>query len=98
MARGNWPVVALGVRVPHELFLLLKRYQNDRRMSSINSAVIELLETHPAVARMVADLYAEASNKEVPPHDGNSALAAVLRLDLHRDEVPDPGRDNALRR
>lgn len=47
MASGDRVVVH--PRIPGALFLLLVWYQNDRNLPSFNSALVELLETHPAI-------------------------------------------------
>jgi hypothetical protein len=47
------------VRVPSELRVITEWYQRDRKLPSLNQAVIELLETHPAIASIVTGLYSE---------------------------------------
>lgn len=47
-------------RVPAELKYLVTCYQNAGKMPSFNYAVQRLLETHPAIAQLAADLYNEA--------------------------------------
>jgi hypothetical protein len=45
VAGRDGPVKQTLVRLPGELILLTKSYQNARRMPSFNQAVIELMET-----------------------------------------------------
>lgn len=61
MAGGDRAVVRLNLRLPPELIMVSKLYQSDRRIVSLNAAIIELLETHPAIVQMVTDLYAVTS-------------------------------------
>lgn len=67
MDRGNGPVTVaaneyrthlatLAVRVPVELKYLINYYKNDARLPSFNWAVRQLLETHPALARLAAEM------------------------------------------
>jgi hypothetical protein len=44
------------VRIPVELKYLVEWYKNTTRMPSFNYAVRHLLETHPEIARMAAEL------------------------------------------
>lgn len=56
MAGRNRAIVSL----PVGLLLMIKIYQSDRDLASFNAAVIELLETHPAIlTRYHAMLYPE---------------------------------------
>lgn len=68
MAGGNRAVIYL--RVPLPLRLLADCYQSDRGLQSLNAAIIELLETHPALVERVEFIYAgirQTPNGEVPP-------------------------------
>lgn len=44
------------IRLPEELTLVIKRYQNDRRLPTFNAAVVELLETSPAILAIIREL------------------------------------------
>jgi len=60
MASGNGAVIArvpMFARVPGELKYLVTCYQNANRLPSFNIAVQRLLETHPALAQLAAELY-----------------------------------------
>ena len=59
MAGRDGPVV-LYIRLPSGLKMLAMRYQNKRELPTINKAVIELLETHPEIRRMEAEVLDEA--------------------------------------
>lgn len=58
-------------RMPEGLRVLVIRYQNDRGIISFAQAIIELLETHPSIARQLDKVYNEASSiqdrKDLPP-------------------------------
>lgn len=56
----------IGLRLPAELILLVRRYQNDRRMTSISDAFRELLETHPRIDTVIKSIYAEGSQQTTP--------------------------------
>lgn len=58
MAGGNRAVILL--RVPPELKWITECYQRDRRLPSLQAAVIELLETHPRLAEVMEAVYAVA--------------------------------------
>ena len=65
MARGDGAVTdgppkgmyELPFRMPDGLRMLAKEYQNNRLMPSLNAALIELLETHPAIAEIAQRVY-----------------------------------------
>lgn len=60
MDGGNGSVinrVQMYARVPPELKYLVTCYQNANRLPSFNIAVQRLLETHPALAQLAAELY-----------------------------------------
>ena len=59
MASGNRPLKAVPVYLPEPLWLILKRYQDDRLLPSFNALIIELLETHPAVVQRIEMLYSD---------------------------------------
>ena len=46
------------LNLPTELIFLLEKYQNSRRMVSRTAAIRELIETHPAIAKLAAEVYA----------------------------------------
>lgn len=46
----------LSVKVPVELKYLINYYKDDARLPSFNWAVRRLLETHPALAKLAAEL------------------------------------------
>jgi hypothetical protein len=58
---GRDGTVIMFVRAPLELRMLIERYQSDRKLPSLNRAIVELMETHPGIARIVTEVYAEAS-------------------------------------
>jgi hypothetical protein len=60
VAGRDWVVIQ--VRVHPAMDMLVKRYQESRNMPSKSQAVIELLETHPALAQIVIAVYASSSN------------------------------------
>lgn len=63
MASGDRAVgEAKLVRLPSELWYLIERYQKLRRMTSFTAALKELLETHPAIANILAAMYAETDS------------------------------------
>lgn len=64
MDGGNRPLserVSISMTMPLGLRLMAERYGNDRGLVSFSAAIVELLETHPAIAYQVAKLYNEAS-------------------------------------
>lgn len=50
------------VRLPIELRQLIERYQNDRRLPSINAAIIELVESSPGIASTLESVYDAAKS------------------------------------
>jgi hypothetical protein len=59
MAGGNGPVI-VNVRFPGGMKTMVELYQKNRELPSFSRAVIELLETHPEVLRMVQELLTQA--------------------------------------
>jgi len=55
MASRDGPVI-VNLRFPGAMKSMVERYQNRRFLPSFNRAVIELLETHPEIQKMVAEL------------------------------------------
>lgn len=64
MARGNRAVAVrpLPVYLPDPLRLMVEQYQNDMVLPSISFTIVQLLETHPAIASRIAEVYARASS------------------------------------
>jgi hypothetical protein len=60
MAGGNG-FVSFPATMPSELLTLIDRYQKRMKITSRNGAVRSLIETHPAIAKMVEDLYDASS-------------------------------------
>lgn len=58
--KGYDKTVSLYVRIPPELKFLLMRYHSVRKLPSFSYAVQSLLETHPELARLAAELYTES--------------------------------------
>jgi hypothetical protein len=54
-------------RLPPELILITKCYQNNRRLSSLNAALKELLETHPAILAIMARSQYDNGNQQGDP-------------------------------
>lgn len=57
MARRDRTLVPFPTYLPRELKLMAERYQSNRNLPSLNQAIIELLETHPAIAQLIAEVY-----------------------------------------
>lgn len=53
---GRDRIVITNLRLPSGMKMVVERYQNRRNLPSFNRAVIELLETHPEIQKMVAEL------------------------------------------
>lgn len=53
-------LATITARVPSELKYLVICYRNASKMPSFNYALQRLLETHPAIAQLAAELYTEA--------------------------------------
>lgn len=58
MAGRNRAVVTL--RLPEDLILIVKSYQDDRYLPSFNQAFCELIESHPAIVMRIQRLYDRA--------------------------------------
>lgn len=52
MASGNRTIT-----LPQSLIFVVEKYQGSREISSFSAAIKELLETHPALAFVIRDLY-----------------------------------------
>lgn len=68
MASGDGAIAdrtTIHARVPGELKYLVICYQNRSRLVSFNMAMQRLLETHPALAQLAAELYTEARTGEL---------------------------------
>jgi hypothetical protein len=63
--RNGSDKVVLYVRIPPPLNWLVEDYQASRQIASKNQAIIELLETHPEIARRARALYTQ---EESSPH------------------------------
>jgi hypothetical protein len=63
MAGGNRAVI---VYMPPELRSLVAGYQSDRRKQSFSAALVELIETHPEIAKQAAKVYAQAKDLQTP--------------------------------
>jgi hypothetical protein len=65
VAGGNGTVEAENVLVhayiPVELKYMIQRYQNIRKLPTFSAAFRELIETHPSIAQVLAQLYTAAS-------------------------------------
>lgn len=68
MASGNrtveeykpgWVTLYVNAKVPAELKFLINYYKSVAGLPSFNWAIRQLLETHPALAKLAADLYNE---------------------------------------
>ena len=59
--------------IPAELKYLISRYQQRKRLASFSLAVRNLLETHPDLAAIAAELYAKNMSPDGSdnPQDGN---------------------------
>lgn len=61
MGGGNGSVndmrVSMHARIPAELKYLVTCYQNATRLATFNYAVQRLLETHPDLQRLAAEMY-----------------------------------------
>jgi len=66
MDGGNRTVVVYA-RLPEELQILAKRYQNACRMTTFSQALKSLLETHPAICIMAEEVYDGINRKESGP-------------------------------
>lgn len=58
--------VTLYARLPAELKYLVVCLQNASKFPSFNYTIQHLLETHPDIARMAAELYTEAQRDARP--------------------------------
>lgn len=73
MARGDRAVISGSIstptiiRLPPELILITKCYQNARRLTSLNAAIKELLETHPEILAIVARSQYDNGNQQGDP-------------------------------
>jgi hypothetical protein len=45
------------ITLPQSLIFVVEKYQGSREISSFSAAIKELLETHPALAFVIRDLY-----------------------------------------
>lgn len=52
--------VVMYARIPAELKYLVNRYRSARKMPSYNYAIQHLLESHPEIAELAAELYTES--------------------------------------
>lgn len=57
--------VPVHANLPGELKYLVILYQNRTRLASFNMALQRLLETHPALASLAAELYTESRTSEL---------------------------------
>jgi hypothetical protein len=55
---GNGRTVSASFYVPYELKLMIEQYQDHRSLPTFSMACRELIETHPAIAEIVAGVYA----------------------------------------
>ena len=57
---GDRTTVVLYARLPAELKYLVSRYQSVKKVPSFSYTVQRLLETHPEIAQLAAELYTES--------------------------------------
>jgi hypothetical protein len=71
----GWSVLNINTKVPVELKFLVNYYKNARKLPTFSYAVRQLLETHPELARIAAELYTNSKVKgpvETPLTEGPS--------------------------
>lgn len=94
-------MVSMSVRVPGELKYLVICYKSAMKMPSFNYAVQVLLETHPALAKLAAELVQSGNGDGLDtfPSANSGELSSELRTPdvaglfhgyLYRGQVPDP--------
>jgi len=54
------------VRMPTALVEISKIYQNKRCLPTFSATIVELLETHPALAELVTAVYSQAQEGPTP--------------------------------
>lgn len=60
--RVPYSTATMYARVPSELKYLIVKYQQHQKLMSFSNAVQRLLETHPDLARLAAELYNASSD------------------------------------
>lgn len=95
--RPGFTILYVNAKVPAELKYLINYYKSVAGLPSFNWAVRQLLETHPALAKLAAELYHDSKTPDGPgvpvegdtPDDrGPSALARLFLGLLRRSEIP----------
>ena len=62
----GWSVLSINTKVPVELKYLINYYKTVKRIPSFALAVRQLLETHPGLAEIAAELYTKARSPDGP--------------------------------
>lgn len=78
--RPGWAVLYVNARVPSELKYLINYYKNVAKLPSFNWAVRQLLETHPALAKLASELYTQGKitdglDPSPPTNDSGDSLS-----------------------
>jgi hypothetical protein len=68
---GRDGFVAFQLWLPSELRDIVSQYKMDRKSTSLNAAIRELIETHPEIARRVAIMYSGMEGE--PPPQGETS-------------------------
>lgn len=96
----------VNTKVPAELKWLVNYYKVTTKLPSFNWTIRHLLETHPALAKLAAELYTDNKTPDGPgepvegdtPNDRRAPIVARLFLGfLRRGEIPYPWRVHAFR-
>lgn len=104
--RPGYVQLYVNTKVPAELKWLVNYYKVTTKLPSFNWTVRHLLETHPALAKLAAELYTDSKTPDGPgvPVEGDhtddrgaSALARLFLGLLRRSEIPYPWRHDAFR-
>lgn len=64
--KPGWTQLYVNVKVPSELKYLVNYYKVVAGLPSFNWAVRQLLETHPALAKLAAELYTNSKAPDGP--------------------------------
>lgn len=105
--RPGLVILYVNAKVPAELKYLINYYKSVAGLPSFNWAVRQLLETHPALAKLAADLYTASNDTKGPgglisegDNQGDRRPPTLARLflgQLRSRQIPYPWRDHALR-
>jgi hypothetical protein len=90
-------MVHMNLIVPAELKYLVIHYKNTTKMPSFNYAVRQLLETHPVLARLAAELVQSSigdgldtsTSESTSSELRHSSVAGLFHGHLHCGQVPD---------